>query len=47
MPSKTLVKQSPFENTYGGLELHRDEEGRFFLRMEDPVGGGEFWTADG
>jgi len=37
-----LVKASPFENAYGGLELYQDAEGQFFLRMDDPTGGREF-----
>lgn len=36
-----LVKASPFENAYGGLELHQNDEGHFILRMEDPMGGRE------
>jgi|AXCI01.1.fsa_nt_gi hypothetical protein len=42
MAIKTMVKESPFENTYGRLELHRDEKGRFFLLMDDPQGGAEW-----
>ena len=37
-----LVKESPFSNSYGALELHQDDEGCFFLVMEDVVGGSEF-----
>lgn len=42
MSNWKLVKESPFGNTYGGLELHQDEGGLFFLRMDDPMGGSEF-----
>lgn len=42
MAITTLVKRSPFENVYGGLELRRDDDGRFFLVMDCVVSGGEF-----
>lgn len=37
-----LVKESPFANSYGGLDLYQDDEGRYFLVMEDVSGGSEF-----
>lgn len=33
-----LIKSSQFCNTYGGLDLVEDDEGKHFLRMEDCFG---------
>ena len=32
------IKESPFGNTYGGLALVEDDEGRKFLETEDCFG---------
>jgi hypothetical protein len=36
--SINVVKSSPFQNTYGGLDLVKNGEGKLFLRMQDCSG---------
>jgi hypothetical protein len=38
METMTKIKESPFTNTYGSLNLVRGESGNFYLEMEDALG---------
>jgi hypothetical protein len=38
MNTTIKIKQSPFTNTYGSLNLVKGDDGNFYLEMEDPQG---------
>ncbi len=38
METTIKIKQSPFTNTYGSLNLVRGESGKFYIEMEDQQG---------
>lgn len=37
------IKESPFYNGYGGLDLVKDDEGNLWLRMSDSIMGDDFF----
>lgn len=38
MENTIKIKESPFCNTYGSLNLVKGDDGNFYLEMEDPQG---------
>lgn len=38
METTTKIKESPFCNTYGSLNLVKGDDENFYLEMEDPQG---------